>query len=96
MTVLHAADTRERQSPTFGLLSDFAVEGKFSSGHVAVPLLQSMNDHGPGDWHSSWWRKMGALEGFSVKQEGFVCPSWCTPGHGTAVVTSLEKNSSHE
>ena len=37
------------------------------------------------------------LTDFSVKQdEGLTCLSRRTPGQGTAVVTSLEKNISHE
>jgi hypothetical protein len=96
MTVLHAAEIAERQSPTCGLLSGSPAEGSFSSGHVADPLVPSAKQHGPGDRDSPWGRRVGALEEFPVEQEGLVCPSWCTPGHGAAVVTSLEKNSSRE
>ena len=96
MTVLHAAEMAERQSPSCGPLSGFAAEGSFSSGHVADPLGPSAKDHGPGDRDSPCRRRAGALEDFSARQGGLVCLSWCTLGHGTAVVKSLEKNSSQE
>lgn len=96
MTVFHAAEITERQSPSCGALSGFVAEGSFSSGHVADPLVPSAKDHGPGDRHSPWRRGAGALADFSGGEEGLVCPSWRTPGHGTAVVTSFEKNSSQE
>jgi len=96
MTVLHAAEIAERQAPSCGPLSGFAAEGSFSSGHVADPLVPSAKGHGPGDRDSPCRRRAGALEDFSARQGGLVCLSWCTLGHGTAVVKSLEKNSSQE
>uniref|UniRef100_A0A0A8YHA2 Uncharacterized protein n=1 Tax=Arundo donax TaxID=35708 RepID=A0A0A8YHA2_ARUDO len=65
----------ERQSPSRGPFSGFA-EGSFSSGHVAEPIVPSAKDHRAGEWHSPWWRKVEAVSGFSVKQEGLMCLSW--------------------
>jgi hypothetical protein len=93
--MFHAADIAERQSASLGPFTGFTEES-FSSEHVTDPLIPSVKNHAPGERFSLWWRKLGALTDFSVKQEGLACLSRRTPGHGTAVVTSLEKNISHE
>ena len=92
ITMFQAADIAERQSASRGPFTGFAEES-LSSGHVTDPLVPSVKNRAPGERLSPRRTELGD---FSVKQDGLACLSRRTPGHGTAVVTSLEKNISQE